>query len=122
MAFADSLLFIFVEILRRWTYVLCHYWYYSIKSYSNTSYQNEALKSLTRYRFDKFQEPTSEIDEIEAEIKSIIDEINSPILTISGISYNMGAMIIAEIGDFNPFRLNRQRWNVSIYLLIRAIR
>ena len=45
----------------------------------------------------------SEIKEIEAEIKRIMDEINSPILTIPGISYRMGAMIIAEIGDFSRF-------------------
>lgn len=44
-----------------------------------------------------------EIDEIESEIKRIMDEINSPILTIPGISYRMGAMIIAEIGDFSRF-------------------
>ena len=43
------------------------------------------------------QELTSEIDEIEAAIKQIMDEeIKSPILTIPGISYRMGAMIIAE--------------------------
>lgn len=48
-------------------------------------------------------ELTSEIDEIEAEIKTIMDKINSPILTIPGISYKMGAMIIAEIGDFSRF-------------------
>ena len=28
---------------------------------------------------------------------------NSPILTIPGINYRMGAMILAEIGDFNRF-------------------
>ena len=49
------------------------------------------------------QELDTEIEEIEAEIKTIMDEINSPILTIPGISYRMGAMIIAEIGDFNRF-------------------
>lgn len=32
-----------------------------------------------------------------------MDEINSPILTIPGIGYRMGAMIIAEIGDFSRF-------------------
>lgn len=32
-----------------------------------------------------------------------MDEINSPILSILGISYRMGVMIIAEIGDFNRF-------------------
>lgn len=49
------------------------------------------------------RELNAEINEIESEIKSILDEINSPILTIPGISYRMGAMIIAEIGDFNRF-------------------
>ena len=50
------------------------------------------------------QELTLEIDEIEAAIKRIMDEeIQSPILTILGISYRMGAMILAEIGDFSRF-------------------
>ena len=50
------------------------------------------------------QELTAEIDEIETAIKRIMDEeIHSPILTIPGISYRMGAMIIAEIGDFTRF-------------------
>ena len=175
----------------------------NLKSYSNTLYHNEELKSLTRYRFDKVQEraklkqsvarlvnilfpeleklvPTlhmksiyallsefpsahhiadahltrlinllyeaskgrynrdtairfrdaaknsigsimpakslelkhtikliseldTEIREVEEAIKSIMDEINSPILSIPGISYRMGAMIIAEIGDFDKF-------------------
>lgn len=30
-------------------------------------------------------------------------EINTPILSIPGINYRMGAMIIAEIGDFSRF-------------------
>ena len=61
-------------------------------------------KSLElKHTIKLIQELTSEIDEIEIEIKSIMDEINSPILTISGISYRMGAMIIAEIGDFTRF-------------------
>ena len=50
------------------------------------------------------QELDTEIDEIEAAIKRIMDEeIQSPIFTIPGISYRMGAMIIAEIGDFSRF-------------------
>ena len=61
-------------------------------------------KSLElKHTIKLIQELTSEIDEIEAEITSIMDVINSPILTIPGISYNMGAMIIAEIGDFSRF-------------------
>ena len=49
------------------------------------------------------QELDSEIDEIEIRIKEIMDEMDTPILTIPGISYRMGAMILAEIGDFERF-------------------
>ena len=45
----------------------------------------------------------SEISEIEASLKRMMDEIASPILSIPGISYRMGAMILAEIGDFSRF-------------------
>ena len=60
-------------------------------------------KSLElKHTIKLIQELTVEIDEIEAAIKRIMDEqIQSPILTIPGISYRMGAMIIAEIGDFS---------------------
>lgn len=44
-----------------------------------------------------------EIMEIDSEIKKMMDEIASPITTIPGIGYNMGAMIISEIGDFSRF-------------------
>ena len=62
-------------------------------------------KSLElKHTLKLIQELTVEIDEIEAAIKRIMDEqIQSPILTIPGISYRMGAMIIAEIGDFSRF-------------------
>ena len=62
-------------------------------------------KSLElKHTIKLIQELTVEIDEIEAAIKQIMDEdIQSPILTIPGISYRMGAMIIAEIGDFSHF-------------------
>ena len=43
------------------------------------------------------------IDEVEGRIKAIMDKMNSPILTIPGISYRMGAMILAEIGDISRF-------------------
>ena len=65
---------------------------------------NMPAKSLElKHTIKLIQELTSEIDEIENEIKIIMDEINSPILSIPGIKYRMGAMIIAEIGDFSRF-------------------
>lgn len=62
-------------------------------------------KSLElKHTIKLIQELTIEIEEIETAIKRIMDEeIHSPILTIPGISYRMGAMIIAEIGDFSRF-------------------
>ena len=62
-------------------------------------------KSLElKHTIKLIQELTTEIDEIETAVKRIMDEeIRSPILTIPGISYRMGAMIIAEIGDFHRF-------------------
>ena len=65
---------------------------------------NMPAKSLElKHTLKLIRELTSEIDEIENEIKIIMDEIHSPILSIPGINYRMGAMIIAEIGDFNRF-------------------
>ena len=65
---------------------------------------NMPAKALElKHTIKLIQELTSEIDEIESKIKSIMDGMNSPILTIPGISYRMGAMIIAEIGDFSRF-------------------
>ena len=70
----------------------------------NSIGSNMPAKSLElKHTIRLIQELSSEIDEIENEIKSIMDEINSPILSIPGINYRMGAMIIAEIGDFNRF-------------------
>lgn len=63
-----------------------------------------SAKSLElKHTIKLIQELTAEVDEVETEIKRIMDEINSPILTIPGISYRMGAMILAEIGDFSRF-------------------
>ena len=63
-----------------------------------------SVKSLElKHTIKLLEELTLEIDEIEKEIKSIIDKLNSPILTIPGIGYSLGAQIIAEIGDFKNF-------------------
>ena len=49
------------------------------------------------------RELDSEISEIEDEIKRLMDEIDSPILSIPGMGFRMAAMILAEIGDFSRF-------------------
>lgn len=44
-----------------------------------------------------------QINTLEKEIKRIMDDIDSPILTVPGISYTLGAIIVAEIGDISRF-------------------
>ena len=46
---------------------------------------------------------SGEINEIETAINSIMNTLESPITTIPGIKNRMGAMILAEIGDFSRF-------------------
>jgi transposase len=62
------------------------------------------MKSLElQHTIRLIHELDAEIDEVETTIKEIMDELVPPILTIPGISYRMGAMILAEIGDFSRF-------------------
>ena len=61
-------------------------------------------KSLElKHTIKLIQEISSEIDEIEQQIEFIMNTLNSPITTIPGINLRMGAMILAEIGDFSRF-------------------
>lgn len=61
-------------------------------------------KSLElKHTIKLIRELTIEIDEIDAEIRKLMDNIASPITTIPGIGYSMGAMIVSEIGDFRRF-------------------
>lgn len=63
-------------------------------------------KSLElKHTISLIRELDPEIDEIESAIQEIMNEINSPILTSPGISYRLGAMILAEIGNFSNFDL-----------------
>ena len=49
------------------------------------------------------RELDAEIEDIETAIQAIMEELHSPITTIPGIGYRMGAMILAEVGDFSRF-------------------
>lgn len=63
-----------------------------------------ASKSMElRHTIYLIQVISDEINEIESAINTIMDSIDSPITTIPGIKNRMGAMIIAEIGDFTRF-------------------
>jgi len=61
-------------------------------------------KSLElRHTIQLIRELDKEIDEVEAAIEEIMDSIQSPITTIPGMGLRMGAMILAEVGDFANF-------------------
>ena len=45
----------------------------------------------------------NEVREIEKEIQAILTQMPSPITTIPGMGFRMGAMILEEIGDFSRF-------------------
>ena len=61
-------------------------------------------KSLElRHTIQLILELDKEIDEVEAAIAEIMYSIQSPITTIPGMGLRMGAMILAEVGDFAKF-------------------
>lgn len=63
-----------------------------------------SAKSLElRHTIRLIHELDAEIEDIEAAIQSMMGEIQSPITTIPGMGVRMGAMILAEIGDFSRF-------------------
>jgi len=45
----------------------------------------------------------SEIDLLDKEIKKIMREINSPVLSIPGVGYVLGAILVSEIGSIENF-------------------
>ena len=61
-------------------------------------------KSLElKHTIQRIQSLDAEVEEIEKEISALMEEIHSPITTIPGMGIRMGAMILAEIGDFSSF-------------------
>lgn len=49
------------------------------------------------------QSVQTEIHILDKQIKMVVDELNTPLMTIPGISYTIVAIILAEIGDINNF-------------------
>ncbi len=49
------------------------------------------------------QSVQAEINALDLQIKEVITEINSPIMSIPGISYTLAAIILSEIGDIERF-------------------
>lgn len=74
----------------------------SLAKHSVGIHSETAVMELRMY-LDRINLLNRQTAEFEAEIKRMMDEINSPILTIKGIGYVLGAMILSEIGDIRRF-------------------
>ena len=66
------------------------------------------------------RELDAEIKDIENAIQAIMDEIQSPITTIPGKGVRMGAVFLAEIGDFSRFDSPDEILDVAFHLPVRA--
>ena len=60
----------------------------------------------------------SQIEEVEELYKQIIDEMDTKLLTIPGMSYNQAAVILASIGDVKRFKKSCQ---ILAYARFRSI-
>lgn len=54
------------------------------------------------------QSVQTEIDILDKQIKIIVKELNTPLLTIPGIGYTLAAIMLAEIGDIERFSNSSQ--------------
>lgn len=66
---------------------------------TNTRALSFELKQTIRL----IQSVQAEINALDLQIKEIVTEIDSPIMSIPGISYTLTAIILAEIGDIERF-------------------
>jgi len=64
---------------------------------------NRSLAFELKQTIRLIQSVQHEINELELQIKIVVDELNSPLMTIPGISYTLASVIIAEIGDIERF-------------------
>lgn len=65
---------------------------------------NEAFSFQIKLLAEQIEFIEEQISEVDAKIKALLDEVEPLILTIPGISYKLGAQIVAEIGDVKRFK------------------
>jgi len=65
---------------------------------------NPSLSLQIKHAILQIELYNEQIAEVESLYKAILTEMNTPILTIPGMSYNQAAVIIGCIGDINRFR------------------
>jgi len=70
---------------------------------SSIGINNSSLSIQIKHSLKQIELLNEQIDELDNKIKEVMDEIASPILSIPGISYTLGSIIISEIGNIERF-------------------
>ena len=70
---------------------------------SSVGIDNPSLSLQIKHSILQIELYDEQIAEVETLYKQILDEMNTPILSIPGMSYNQAAVIIGCIGDINRF-------------------
>ena len=71
---------------------------------SSVGIDNPSLSLQIKHAILQFELYSEQIAEVETLYSKILDELDSPILTIPGMSYNQAAVIVGCIGDINRFK------------------
>lgn len=70
---------------------------------NSIGYFTEVDEQIIRNLVTQVRTIDEEIDMLNELLEPLMEELNSPILSIPGIGINLAAMIIGEIGDINRF-------------------
>lgn len=70
---------------------------------SSIGSSNRTLTLELQQTIRLIQSVQTEINTLDKQIKLVVDELNTPLITIPGIGYTIAAIILAEIGDINNF-------------------
>lgn len=75
---------------------------------SSVGIDNTSLSLQIKHAILQVELYNEQIAEVETLYKQILDEMNTPILSIPGMSYNQASIIIGCIGDINRFEHSSQ--------------
>lgn len=70
---------------------------------SSIGVNNSSLSIQIKHSLKQIELLDDQLKELDLKIKEMMDEINSVILTIPGISYTLGSIILSEIGNIDKF-------------------
>ena len=70
---------------------------------NSVAMDNPAIGTQIKMLIEQIQMLQKQLDLLDTDISNIMDELNSPILSIPGIGTWLGSIIISEIGDISRF-------------------